>query len=69
MPRGVQELAWIASESTIFTSGAVQELSGELLVAGEVLWEAFWLHGWHSGELFLLPGSFLVSREIFLGWI
>ena len=41
----------------IFTSGAVEELSGELLVGGEVLWEAFSPPGWHSGELFVHSGQ------------
>ena len=43
----------------IFTSGAVEELSGELLVAGGVLWEAFWFHRWHSGELLGDSGELL----------
>ena len=42
--------------------GAVQALSGDLLVSRGVLWVAFGGPGGHSGELFGPPGTLL-------GWI
>ena len=55
----VQKSAWIVCHSMIFTSGAVREHLGDLLVSVVVLGEAFWCPGghferlWrHSGELF-----------------
>ena len=41
----------------IFISWAVGELSGELLVGGELLWGAFSPPGWHSGGLFADSGK------------
>ena len=44
-------------ESTKITFRAVQELSGGLLVAREMIWEAPWFPGEHSDELFGYSGE------------